>query len=162
MSIQWVTRAAWQAARSSGSENVYGAVRYGICVHWTGAPSLSYSHKACLSQTRGIQRYHQQNKGWADIAYNYLICPHGYVLVGRGEQAASAANGTTAANMTFPAVCFLSGVGEDTTQEAKNAFNDLRLYLMQRKVGPKVNPHLSFVTTQCPGPRIRKWLLQYP
>ena len=102
--------------------NAVGAVRYGICVHWSGATFRQNDHKLCAGQVRGIQRYHQQNKGWADIAYNYLICRHGYVFVGRGEQAASAANGTTAANMTYPAVCFLAGPGEPASGVAMQQF----------------------------------------
>jgi len=162
MSIRWVPRASWLAARSSGDENRWGAVRYGIAVHWTAVDILGRKHILCGTQVRGIQRYHQLSKGWADIAYNYVICSHGYVFVCRGEQSASAANGTTAANQTYPAVCFMSGPHDPLPLAAWAAFDDLRLYLMQRKVGPKVSPHLLFTTTECPGPVIRKACLYYP
>jgi hypothetical protein len=162
MGINWVTRAAWNAARPSGSENRYGAVRYGIAVHWSGSDCRDRDHKFCAADVRGIQRYHQQNKGWADIAYNYLICSHGYTFVGRGEQAASAAQGTTAGNATYVAVCFLQGPHDVFSGPAEGQFLFLRQYLRQRKVQERVWPHLRFTTTECPGPILRKWCLGYP
>jgi N-acetylmuramoyl-L-alanine amidase len=162
MNINWVTRGAWQAARASGYENVWGTVRYGIAVHWSAADFAGRQHNLCAAQVRGIQRYHQQNKGWADIAYNYVICPHGYVFVGRGEQSASAANGTDAGNRTYPAVCFLAGPHDPLTIMQRGTFIALRQYLMQRGVKDRVWPHLRFITTECPGPLLRKLCLDYP
>jgi hypothetical protein len=162
MDINWVTRAAWQAARSSGSENVWGNVKVGIAVHWTGSLEHDQGHKACLAEVRGIQRYHQQNKGWADIAYNYLICRHGYVFVGRGLTSASAAQGTTAGNRTYVAVCFLLGIHDAATGPAIDQFNALREYLMQRKVGRSVKPHLRFTTTECPGRNLTIFCETFP
>jgi len=160
--IQWVTRAQWGAARSVGAENRWGAVRYGIAVHWSGADNHGDGHSLCTAKVRSIQRYHQQTQGWADIAYNYVICSHGYVFVGRGESAASAAQGTEAGNATFSAVCFLQGPHDALTPVAEGAFTGLRTYLMQRKVRDRVWPHLRFTSTECPGPVLRKWCLKYP
>jgi hypothetical protein len=160
--LAWVSRAMWGAARSAGPENSWGTVRYGVAVHWSGADVGKDLHNLCASKVRGIQRYHQQNKGWADIAYNYVICPHGHVFVGRGEQSASAANGTTASNRTYSAVCFLAGPHDPLTILQRGTFLGLREYLMQRGVLNRVWPHLRFITTECPGPLLRKLCLDYP
>lgn len=162
MDIRWVTRVAWNAARSSGSENQFQGFRRGIAVHWSGSREPDRGHKACLSEVRGIQRYHQQTKGWADIAYNYLICRHGYVFVGRGLQSASAANGTTGSNRTYVAVCFLLGKNDAAKGPAIDQFNALRLFITQRGWRDQVWPHSAFITTECPGENLRKWCLQFP
>lgn len=162
MDITWVERVSWNAAHASGPENVWGNVKVGVAVHWSGADVGDQDHRFCAAQVRGIQRYHQQSRGWADIAYNYLICQHGKVFVGRGLQAASAANGTENANRTFVAVCLLLGPHDRFSGAAEIALVTLRHWLMQRKVRDKVWPHSRFLTTECPGPFLRKWCLFYP
>lgn len=158
MSIQWVTRAQWDAARSSGVENRPGSVHYGIAVHYSAAVVGNDPHSTCASKVRSMQRYHQQTKGWADIAYSYLICPHGYVFTGRGMTAGPAAQGTTAGNLTYWAVCFLAGPTDLLSKPARAAFWELRTYLMQRKCGRLVRPHSDFTSTLCPGRIISSWL----
>lgn len=163
MDVQWVPRSSWKAARSSGSENRIPSHVYGLAVHYTGADVGPVRHGVCGLSVRQIQRYHQQTKGYADIAYNFLICRHGYVFVGRGTAAGSAAQGTNDGNAHYWAVCFLAGPHDVLTVEAMGAFTSLRLYLEQRNAGPKVRPHSYFTTTLCPGRIISSWLhLRFP
>lgn len=106
-----------------------------------------------------MQRYHMEELGWLDIAYNHVFCRHGFVFVGRGFGARSAANGTKHANDRYFAVCFL---GDDTagradvTREARDA---LQALLDEYRRGyPKardVRPHSDFVATACPGDELR-------
>lgn len=143
--------------------NKLGAVHYGIAVHYEGVDVHTRGHSLCASQVRGIQRYHQETKGWADIGYSFLICQHGSIYVGRGTTAGAAAQGTDAGNMTYWAVCFLNGPHDVLTSVQKDSFADLRTYLMQRKCGRLVKPHAEFTSTLCPGRIISSWLrLQYP
>lgn len=158
MTIAWVTREMWRAARVSGTENKVPARPAGIVVHWSATAAERGSHALCMSQVRGIQRYHQQGKGWADIAYNFLICSHGNVFVGRGTSAGSAANGTTSANTHWWAVCFLQGPHDAVSPSAGTAFVNLRTYLAQRGCGAAVEPHHKFITTECPGAILSSWL----
>lgn len=37
-----------------------------------------------LRWARSIQRFHQDTRGWIDIAYNFLVTPRGEILEGRG------------------------------------------------------------------------------
>jgi hypothetical protein len=56
-------------------------------------------HANCAARVRAIQRFHMDEMGWLDIAYNHVFCRHGYVFVGRGFGARSAsrnARGTPA------------------------------------------------------------------
>ena len=55
----------------------------------TPTPELWLHHTASsdgeAARVRAIQRYHQDVKGWNDIAYSYLISGAGTVYEGRGE-----------------------------------------------------------------------------
>lgn len=107
---------------------------------------------------RGIERFHQVNRGWADIAYNYCVSPHGQIFEGRGFGIRSAANGTAWGNEHFYAVCYLAGQGDSFTDKAKVAYRDLIFYLRSRGVGNEVRPHRSFKLTECPGDEIVAWI----
>lgn len=119
----------------------------------------TFDHAQCAGKVRGIQAYHMDSQRWADIAYNFVVCPHGYVFEGRGWGNRSAANGTNAANGSYLAVCYLGGEGDPFTQEAKNAFWDCRIE-WERLRGRKadIKPHSAFLSTACPGNAIRGWI----
>lgn len=99
------------------------------------------------------------DRRWNDIAYNHVFCRHGYVFVGRGFGARSAANGTAPANDRYFAVCFLGNDSkgrDDVPREARVML--ARLVLEYRRRYPKarqVRPHSSFTATQCPGDELR-------
>jgi len=99
------------------------------------------------------------DRGWNDIAYNHVFCRHGYVFVGRGFGARSAANGTASANNRYFAVCFLGDDSKDRDDVSREARVMLaRLVLEYRRRYPKarqVRPHSSFTATQCPGDELR-------
>jgi hypothetical protein len=119
-------------------------------------------HARCGSRVLGIQRYHMEKQGWLDIAYSHLVCKHGCVFVGRGYGIRTAANGTTAANDHYFAVCFL---GDDTpqradvTRQARHALRDLiRDYQRRYPRALHVRPHAVFTATECPGRELRAWI----
>jgi hypothetical protein len=116
-------------------------------------------HANCAARVRGIQAYHMDVQGWLDIAYNHVFCRHGYVFVGRGFRARSAANGTTKANDAYFAVCFLgddSAGRADVTPEARTALAALLREYRRRYPGARrVRPHSDFTATDCPGDELR-------
>jgi peptidoglycan hydrolase-like protein with peptidoglycan-binding domain len=82
----------------------------GIAVHYTGSIwPLPILHGNCADYVRGIQEEHLAGE-YSDIAYNYLVCRHGYIYIGRGYQYQSGANGTDFGNTTYYAICGLTGV----------------------------------------------------
>jgi len=116
-------------------------------------------HVNCPARILAAQRYHMEEKGWLDIAYNHLFCRHGFVFVGRGFGVRSAANGTTEANDSYFAVCFLGddSVGRaDVTPEARRALQQLiREYRRRYAAAREVRPHSDFYATACPGDELR-------
>jgi hypothetical protein len=116
-------------------------------------------HRNCAARVRAMQRFHIEDRGWLDIAYNHVFCRHGYVFVGRGFGARSAANGTPAANDHYFAICFLGddSVGRaDVTPEARRVLRQLiGEYRRRYPRAREVRPHSDFVATQCPGDELR-------
>lgn len=144
-----ITRSQW-GARPAKSSTAIGTV-LGWAVHWEGPKLGTFAHSACANKVRGIQTYHMDHNKWADIAYNFVICPHGETYEGRGFGKRSAANGTNDSNEHYLAVCYLGGEGDPFSLEAQIAF----AALMQ---GAKARPHSTFFNTACPGPEIRTWV----
>jgi hypothetical protein len=102
-------------------------------------------------------------RGWADIAYNYLVCKHGYTFEGRGLGVRSAGQGTDAGNTAYHAVCFL---GDDTpnrddvTPDGRQALLETTLMTNGWSNATRVRPHSSFKATECPGDDLRTWISQ--
>lgn len=112
-------------------------------------------HERCAGRVRGAQNYHMDEKGWADIAYNWLVCKHGYVFVGRGWGVRSAAQGTDDGNDQFHAVCFLGNDTDNRSDVTKHGRYAL-LQLLARNIervptADEIRPHNYFHDTPCPG-----------
>lgn len=146
-----VTRGQW-AARAPRSPAA--AIRPSAwALHWEGVTMGRFAHPSCGPRVRQIQSFHMDSRGWADIAYNFVVCPHGTILEGRGWDRRSAANGTNAANAAAMAVCYLGGPGDPFTTAAQDAITAL---IASRPL--PVFPHSHYFRTDCPGPEIRAWI----
>ena len=151
--MQLITRGEWGARPPRNTSSI---TPRGVAVHWEGPHMGSFDHGQCADKVRGIQAFHMDRNGWADIAYNALVCPHGAVFEGRGRGIRSAANGTNAANSAFVAVCFLSGQGDPFTAEAATGVNDAADWL---GVGAgSWTGHRDHFGTACPGDEIYNWV----
>lgn len=147
-----VTRAQWGARPRKGNPTPLRPT--GATAHWEGPHMGSFSHDACAGKVRGIQAFHMDDRGWSDIAYNAIVCPHGYVFEGRGPGVRSAANGTDPGNDADVAVCYLSGEGDPFTAEGQAAMADAMHWLCP---GGKRHAHRDWKPTACPGDTIAAW-----
>lgn len=148
-----ITRSQWRAKPPSRGANSIAARPLGTTIHWEGPKIGTFPHDACADKVRGIQVFHMNTRGWADIAYNYIVCPHGYVFEGRGLNVGSGANGTTQANYDWYAVCALTGEGDPTTPALLSGIADA-VALCQTRAASKVNGHRDHFSTACPGPEL--------
>ena len=126
-----------------------------IVYHYSAAGSDETSHENCASRVRGIQRFHMDTRGWNDIAYNFLVCRHGYVFEGRGFAYRSAATGDD--NDHTLAVCFLGDddPGDDVTNAGRQAFVDIAQAIeADRDKRMLYRGHRDFMSTACPGDEI--------
>lgn len=159
--MTFISRAEWGAAPSRGTTRIPGPV-LGVTCHWEGpAMGWPWPHTQCPRKVQAIQRYHQGTKGWADVAYNALACPHGDVFEGRGPDVRSAANGESVigGNDRWYAVCYLAGVGDDFTAEGQAAMLAAIAWLRQEGgAGKAVNGHRDHHPTECPGDAIYAWV----
>ncbi len=159
--MRFVSRRQWDAAYAQGSGPIPGPVR-GVTCHWEG-PWMGYPwpHHDCAGKVRSIERYHAVSKGWAGIAYNALVCPHGYVYEGRGVHVRSAANGESniGGNDQWYALCYLAGVGDEFTAEGRAAMLEAITWLRHAgDAGRQVNGHRDHHPTECPGDVIYRWV----
>jgi N-acetylmuramoyl-L-alanine amidase len=154
--MKLVGRAQWGAAAPRGRDPLPASQAHGVAVHYSGMDADEQAdHRNCAARVRGMQRYHMETNGWLDIAYSHVLCRHGFVFVGRGFGIRTAANGTTAANDRYFAVCFLgndSPCRADLTRQARRALGELiREYQRRYPRAIRVRPHSAFVATECPG-----------
>ena len=158
--MKFVSRAAWGARPRGATTSTHpiGSTR-GVTLHWEGPHMGSFPHGQCASKVRSIEAFHRNTRGWADIAYNAIVCPHGYVFEGRGAGVKSAANGNASTNDDWYAVCYLGGERDPFTTEGKQGMHDAVQWLRARGgAGPAVNGHRDHKSTACPGDVIYGWL----
>lgn len=154
--MDYITRAAW-GARAPRPRSSMGRAA-GVALHWEGPRMGDFGHDQCAGKVRGIQNFHMNSRDWADIAYNFVVCPHGAVLEGRGLSVRSAANGTNDGNARYLAICYLGGDGDPFTDAARQGFLDAIEHCRVAGNGNEVRPHSSFKATACPGNEIRAWI----
>ncbi len=155
---KWVSRAAWGARPPKAHPvTLLPSAVDTIVFHYTAAfADARDTHAECAVRVRGVQAFHQEGRGWNDIAYNFLVCKHGWVFEGRGIDAKSAATGND--NSHTLAVCFLGAdaVGrDDVTSAGRSALVEITRWIRQRRPTASLyRGHRDFMSTSCPGQEI--------
>ena len=146
-----VPRAEWGAKPPRSVTSLTPAV--GTTVPYEGPRMGEFPHSSCATKVRGIQAFHMgPSRGWTDIAYTAIVCPHGYVYECRWVGVRTAANGTNDGNSSAYAVCLLLGEGDPIPDAALAALVDVIDFLdLHGGAGPGVNGHRDWKATACPG-----------
>ncbi len=156
MSSPIVTRAEWNArppkTRSRNIRPAHITAHYGGPSPWANGAENA-DHNRCPTIVRAWQAFHM-GKGWSDIAYTSIICPHGFRYIGRDVGWRTAANGTNAGNETSYAVCYLAGGDDVLTDAAKAAYLDEVARIGQ----PLDRVHSDWKPTACPGVALADWV----
>lgn len=130
----------------------------GIAIHYDGSDQglAVKPHTACRDYWRATRRFHMgPSRGWVDIGYSYMVCPHGIVLEGRGFGHIQAAQ--PGGNSSWTSVTFASGPTEKPTDAQIQAFRELRTWLRaNRRLLSGIRPHSSWTSTTCPGDILRR------
>lgn len=163
MAMKLVSRAEWKARPPK--KRLVKELNTETTGHWEG-PLITvfgkpeWDHQSCASLIRGIQNFHMDTRGWDDIAYNFVECPHGYTFEGRGLDVISAANGTNVGNQNSHAVCFLAGEGNPFKMEEKVGFKEAVKYIAEKTGAPNsARGHRDWKSTACPGNERYDWIL---
>jgi hypothetical protein len=158
----YVSRAAWGADPPASRPTVLLASRVDTVVfHYSSMEAERRAlHAGCAPVVRSIQSFHQDTRGWNDIAYNFLVCHHGYIYEGRGIENKSAATG--ADNSHTLAVCFLGGdnkLRDDVTPSGRAAMVEITRWIRQRRPAVRYyRGHRDFMATSCPGDELYKYI----
>lgn len=152
-----VKRAAWGANRPRSTPYTSRwTAETATIVHHTVGKRVS-GKQAGINEVRSIQRFHQETRGWADIAYNYLIGDDGTVYEGRGKNVRNAASGSNKWNMHC-AIAFMGNFSDvPPTGEAIRAYKRLRKHLGLK--GRQLGHREVYSGTSCPGNALMRKLL---
>ncbi|MYW48893.1 peptidoglycan-binding protein [Streptomyces sp. SID161] len=165
--MKLVARAQW-GARPSRYALAYIAGTQGVKIHYEGAyvpKSLAApdAHSACAGHMRDIQASHLANtkENYSDIAYNAVVCPHGYVFEGRGIHRKTGANGNQPLNAKDYAVCAMvgsSGLVQPTADQLDGLADAIEWFREDGAAGREVLGHRDGYATACPGEPLYAWV----
>lgn len=157
--MPYASRADWGARPPRSVSHAIAPA--GWAVHYSATPAPA-DHARCLAAVRAIQREHMDVARWSDVAYNFVVCPHNWLIEGRGWGVRSAAQGTTAGNDHYLAVCLL---GRDVAGvvDLADGHRQALAYVVDHegplhKIPRVCRPHSSFHATACPGDEVRAFL----
>ena len=155
-----IARDMWGAKPNKTKFSKLGEVK-GLVVHWSAYP-IAVGNQAEMDQVKKIQALHQNDRGWNDIAYNFLVGDTGQIYEGRGWGNRSAAQGGNSReeinfnNKHYVAVCWLGGINPADKPSAKAIESVKWLY---SQVKGELRPHSSFKQTACPGDAWRQHIV---
>jgi len=143
--MDMVRRADWSARPSKGKAVAIRTPVRDLWLHHSASPDGG------PATIRAIQRFHQDTRGWADIAYTWLYSPRDRVFYeGRGP--AVAGSHTRGHNRTSHAVCVLGNY--EATVPPRHVIADLAelAHWHGGSWGPdRYRPHNDVSSTLCPG-----------
>ena len=146
--MELVTRSGWGAGPPKGKPVPISTPVANLFLHHSAGPDGG------PDVVRGIQRFHQDGRGWADIAYTWLYSPRDRVFYeGRGPGVAGAH--TRGHNRTSHAVCILGNY--EASPLPPTAIDDLAEWAAWHYTawGPgKYRPHNAVGATACPGKHV--------
>ncbi|MEH0547277.1 peptidoglycan-binding protein [Streptomyces sp. B21-105] len=165
--MKLVTRAAW-GARPPRYALVYIASTQGVKIHYEGtyvpkSLAAADAHGSCAGHVRDIQASHLANtrEDYSDIAYNAMVCPHGYVFEGRGVHYKTGANGDQALNAKDYAVCAMlgdSGLVQPPAAMLDGLADAIGWFRSGGAAGREILGHRDGYATSCPGDPLYAWL----
>lgn len=157
----FVSRAQWGARpRVPGASNNLVA-HPEITIHYEGEGWVwPWPHSTCDDKVRAMQDYHMDGRGWSDIAYTELACPHNYVFEGRGYDHQSSANGYETANEQSHALQAMWGskAGAPVPDDLKRALLWGIDYLVDHGARRVIKGHRDWKPTTCPGDELYAWI----
>ncbi len=156
-----VRRSEWGAESLKPNHDPMASVRRITLHHTAEVAGMGTRRDADL--VKGIQNFHRNSRGWADIGYHWIIGLDGNVYEGRSleAQGAHAGGGNNVENLgisvigdftrTLPAARQLR-----TTQrflEAQLAYYGVPIH--------ELHGHRDFKATECPGSTLYAWLAAF-
>lgn len=112
------TRADWDARPARPGPGPLAARDViGLAFHWPAMSKPVRGRAAVAAALRGWQKYHMDDRGWSDIAYQVAADQDGNRWLLRGLDTQSAANGDQDVNDDFGAVLLILAPGEEPSSK---------------------------------------------
>ena len=155
--FQIIDRSTWGARPPRGTLTPQTIVNE-MFIHHTVYPALSPDATVAeeSARMRDLQRFHQDSRGYTDVAYQVVVFPSGRAYEGRplNFQGAHTLN----RNSTSKAVCFDGNYEESTPTSKQIEAARLACHLLGK--GKPIRPHSDAFPTGCPGVNVKAILGQ--
>ena len=145
---QWGGRAATKNIGRTGTVDT-------IIVHHTAGSAARYKGARTM---QGIQNFHQNTRGWADIGYHYVIGPDGKIFRGRPEETLGA---HAPPNRGRIGISVIGNYENETlSPQAKEAMNQLVAHLCGKHglSSGNILEHGQVGNTACPGRDVKNYM----
>lgn len=160
--FELVTKSEWGGRFATNEVAFEKKVNY-VIVHHSATPSC-LNRKQCGSRMRSIQKYHMDERHWADIGYNFAIGSDGVVYEGRGARLVGAhAPGW---NSRSYGIVFIGNYqSEDLNDSQVKAWQSLIKWLIDQgylQSNYTLYAHTQVRETECPGDSLYNTLKSWP
>ncbi|MDJ0975529.1 MAG: peptidoglycan recognition family protein [Planctomycetota bacterium] len=152
------TREDWGAEPLKDNHDPMNGIKRITLHHTAELPGMDT--RTDLELVKGVQNFHRNERGWADIGYHWLIGRDGNVYEGRTleAQGAHAGAGKNGNNLG------ISAVGDFTTElPSAKQLATIELFLSEQLALYEIpieelHGHRDFKPTECPGTSLYEWL----
>lgn len=155
MTIPYIQRDQWGAAPPKSITSVRDRSG-GFVIHYStrDAANLKNHWPDCYNSVRRHQYYHMVTKGvFVDLAYNFMVCPHGFAFVGRGWDAQNGANQPE--NPRTLSICVDADDNDVFPEAVVVTINKLIAEGSVLGWADKLRGHFQIGSTPCPGANIK-------
>ena len=136
-----------------------------ITVHHTSDAVHVTSYPASADRMRAYQRFHQDNRGWADIGYHYVLDREGRIWEGREIRYQGAHAGNAVKNRGNIGISLMGNYNDQSvTPQIGSALVALLEVLCERyglDPGRDIYTHRELHSTNCPGTKLQAFVDAY-
>ncbi|KAJ6636565.1 Peptidoglycan-recognition protein LB, partial [Pseudolycoriella hygida] len=156
-SLKIVTRSEWGGKPPKLVEHLNGSAPY-VIIHHSFIPPQCNNTDECKRAMQSMQNFHQNDRGWNDIGYNFAIGGDGQIYEGRGFNVVGAH--APVYNFKSVGICFI-GDWREHLPPAHMIENAHRLIAFGASTG-KIQQNYTLLghrqvrNTECPGDRLFK------
>lgn len=158
------SRARWHARPNGPCERQDVRNVRAIYIHYSESPTPRERFADQAAAVRGIQRFHQQVRGWSDIAYSFLVTPgKSRPRVWEGRRRYYVPASQLGYNQNSLSICVVMTENDKLTWATKVQLRRLVYHLRRRVIGRNVPvyPHSHVNETSCPGNELRAFIRKY-
>ncbi|XP_041033138.1 N-acetylmuramoyl-L-alanine amidase-like isoform X1 [Carcharodon carcharias] len=153
-----IPRCMWAAKPYKGSPVNLVLPLHFVYIHHTHQPSRPCTNfQDCAADMRSMQRFHQEDRGWDDIGYNFVAGSDGYIYEGRGWLWQGAH--TKGQNSRGYGVSFIGDYASELPDQAAMELvkeNFMKCAVIDKRIASNytVQGHRQHRPTTCPGDRL--------